>query len=121
MGISLGKTIASGLISIATPKTFSLFTVLSTAFCTIFIPSGGGEWALQAPIIMPAASHLGISSSIAAMAISWGDAWASMIQPFWALPALAIAGLGARDIMGFCIIDLFYTGIIILGTFLIIA
>lgn len=54
------------------------------------------------------------------MAISWGNAWACLIQPFWVLPALAIAGLGARDIMGFCIIDLFFTGIIILGTFLII-
>ncbi|AJA47874.1 short-chain fatty acids transporter [Clostridium pasteurianum DSM 525 = ATCC 6013] len=119
VGISLGKTIASGLISIATPTTFPLFAILSTAFCTIFIPSGGGEWALQAPIIMPAAANLGISPSTAAMAISWGDAWACMIQPFWALPALAIAGLGAKDIMGFCIIDLFYTGIIIMGTFLI--
>jgi short-chain fatty acids transporter len=120
MGISLGNTISSGLISIATPNTFPIFTILSTALCTIFIPSGGGEWALQAPIIMPAASHLGVSTSVAAMAISWGDAWACLIQPFWALPALAIAGLGARDIMGFCIIDLFYTGIIILGTFLLI-
>lgn len=120
-GISLGKAIATGLISVATPKTFTLFTILSTALCTIFIPSGGGEWALQAPIIMPAASHLGVSVSTAAMAISWGDAWASLLQPFWALPALAIAGLGARDIMGFCIIDLLYTGVIILGTFLIIS
>ncbi len=120
-GLSLGKAIATGLIGIATAKTFTLFTILSTALCTIFIPSGGGEWALQAPIIMPAASHLGVSISTAAMAISWGDAWASLIQPFWALPALAIAGLGARDIMGFCIIDLLYTGVIIIGTFLFIA
>lgn len=120
-GLSLGNAISTTLISVATPKTFTLFTILSTALCTVFIPSGGGEWALQAPIIMPAASHLGVSISTAAMAISWGDAWASLIQPFWALPALAIAGLGARDIMGFCIIDLLYTGVIIFGTFLLIS
>lgn len=31
----------------------------------------------------------------------------NMAQPFWALPALAIAGLKARDIMGFCIPELY--------------
>lgn len=118
-GVSLGNAIAGGLISIATVKTFSLFTILTTGLCTLFIPSGGGEWALQAPIIMPAAAHLGVPLSSAVMAISWGDAWACLIQPFWALPALAIAGLDARDIMGFCIIDFLYTGVIIIGTFLI--
>ncbi|WP_141131405.1 TIGR00366 family protein [Anaerovirgula multivorans] len=29
------------------------------------------------------------------------------------VPALGIAGLGARDIMGFCIINLLYAGVII--------
>jgi short-chain fatty acids transporter len=31
---------------------------------------------------------------------------ANLIQPFWALPALAIAGLKAKDVMGFCLIVL---------------
>ena len=48
-----------------------------------------------------------------AMSIAWGDAWTNMIQPFWALPALGIAGLGAKDIMGYCLIDLLYSGVII--------
>ncbi|MGN2338201.1 short-chain fatty acid transporter [Clostridium cagae] len=119
-GISLGGTIANGIIGIASEKTLPLLATLSTAFCTIFIPSGGGEWALQAPIIMPAAQQLGVSASAAAMFIAWGDAWACLIQPFWALPALAIAGLNARDIMGFCIVDLLVTGVIIFGGFLIL-
>lgn len=119
-GISLGGTIANGIIGIASQKTLPLLSTLSTAFCTIFIPSGGGEWALQAPIIMPAAQQLGVNASVAAMSIAWGDAWACLIQPFWALPALAIAGLNARDIMGFCIVDLLVTGVIIFGAFLIL-
>ena len=53
-----------------------------------------------------------------AMAIAWGDAWTNMIQPFWALPALSIAGLGARDIMGYCVMVLIYTGIVIGASFL---
>ena len=35
------------------------------------------------------------------------------MQPFWALPVLAIAGLKAKDIMGFCLIQLFVTGVLI--------
>ena len=52
-----------------------------------------------------------------AMSIAWGDAWTNMIQPFWALPALAIAGLKARDIMGFCVFNLILSGIIISAVF----
>ncbi|MEM9814607.1 MAG: TIGR00366 family protein, partial [Pseudomonadota bacterium] len=40
--------------------------------------------------------------------------WTNMIQPFWALPALAIAGLSARDIMGFCVITLLVSGVVLL-------
>lgn len=79
----------------------------------IFVPSGGGQWAVQGPIMMPAGAALGIDPARIGLAISWGDAWTNMIQPFWALPALGIAGLGARDIMGFCLIDLLYSGLVI--------
>ncbi|CEH33952.1 Short chain fatty acid transporter [Romboutsia lituseburensis] len=63
--------------------------------------------------MMPAGEALGVNPAKTAMAIAWGDAWTNMIQPFWALPALGIAGLGAKDIMGFCIVDLLYSGVII--------
>lgn len=60
-----------------------------------------------------AGAALGVDAAKTALSIAWGDAWTNMIQPFWALPALGIAGLGARDIMGYCIMVLFYSGIII--------
>ena len=47
------------------------------------------------------------------MAIAWGDGWTNMIQPFWALPALAMAGLQARDIMVFCMMHLLVNGVVI--------
>ncbi len=90
-----------------------MFTFLSAGVVNFFVPSGGGQWAVQAPIMMPAGAELGVSAAKTGMAIAWGDAWTNMIQPFWALPALGIAGLGARDIMGFCLIDLLYSGFII--------
>ena len=67
----------------------------------------------QAPIMMPAAIELGVDTARTAMAIAWGDAWTNMIQPFWALPLLGIAKLGARDIMGYCLVILVYSGIVI--------
>ena len=68
---------------------------------------------MQAPIMIPVGLELGISPAVTSMAIAWGDTWTNMIQPFWALPALAIAGLGAKDIMGYCVITLLFTDLVI--------
>ena len=58
--------------------------------------------------------------AVSCMAIAWGDAWTNLLQPFWALPALGIAGLGARDIMGFCVVDLILSGIIVCVMFVVV-
>ncbi|WP_054635868.1 TIGR00366 family protein [Thalassobacillus sp. C254] len=79
----------------------------------MFVPSGGGQWAIQAPIFLPAAVEMGVDPSKVVLAVAWGDAWTNMIQPFWAIPLLAIAGLKIKDIMGFTVITLLYTGVII--------
>ncbi len=112
-GISCAALISNWFVSISTTDTYPLYTFLSAGLVNIFIPSGGGQWAVQAPIMMPAGLELGVPAAKTAMAIAWGDAWTNMIQPFWALPALAIAGLNARDIMGYCLIVMIYSGFII--------
>ncbi len=112
-GVSLAGAISNGFVAISNQTTYPLFTFLSAGVVNFFVPSGGGQWAVQAPIMMPAGKALGVSAAKTGMAIAWGDAWTNMIQPFWALPALGIANLGARDIMGFCIVDLLYSGVII--------
>lgn len=112
-GISCAGLMSNWFIDISNPTTFPLFTFLSAGLVNFFVPSGGGQWAVQAPIMMPAGASLGVPAAKTAMAIAWGDAWTNMIQPFWALPALGIAGLGARDIMGYCLIVMFYSGVII--------
>lgn len=112
-GICLGTVISNACVAISTPKTYPLFTFLCAAILNMFVPSGGGHWAIQAPIMFTAGAALSVDPGLTGMAISWGDAWTNLIQPFWALPALAIAKLNAKDIMGFCIIDLFVTGAVI--------
>ncbi|MGN7403264.1 short-chain fatty acid transporter [Cytobacillus praedii] len=109
----LAAVIANGFISISNEFTFPLFTFLSAGLINIFIPSGGGQWAVQAPVVLDAAIALDVSIPKAAMAVAWGDAWTNLIQPFWALPALAIAGLKAKDIMGYCVLTLIVSGVII--------
>ncbi|WP_291259859.1 short-chain fatty acid transporter [Fusobacterium sp.] len=117
-GLSLAVIMSNFFVNISTPKTFPLFSFLSAGIVNFFVPSGGGQWAVQAPIVMPAGLEIGVSTAKSAMAIAWGDAWTNMIQPFWALPALGIAGLGAKDIMGYCLIVLLCSGVIISAGFL---
>lgn len=112
-GISLAGALSQFFVSISNETTFPLFTFLSAGIVNFFVPSGGGQWAVQAPIMMPAGAALGVDAAKTAMAIAWGDAWTNMIQPFWALPALAIAGLGAKDVMGYCIVALLGSGVVI--------
>jgi short-chain fatty acids transporter len=112
-GVSLAGEISDAFISISNETTYPLLTFLSAAIVNVFVPSGGGQWAVQAPIMFPAGAQLGVDPAITGMAIAWGDAWTNLIQPFWAIPALAIAKLNAKDIMGFCFIDLLVTGAII--------
>lgn len=109
----LAASISQWFVQVSTPMTFPFFTFLSAGIVNFFVPSGGGQWAVQGPIIMPAAKALGVPLAKAAMSIAWGDAWTNMIQPFWALPLLGIAGLGIRDIMGYCVVALLWGGFVI--------
>jgi short-chain fatty acids transporter len=114
-GICMGTVIADACIRISNPTTYPLLTFLCAALLNMFVPSGGGHWAIQAPIMFTAGADLGVDAGLTGTAIAWGDAWTNLIQPFWALPALAIAKLSARDIMGYCLVDLLITGVIICG------
>ena len=112
-GVSLAQIIADAFVAISTNMTFPMLTFLSAGIVNFFVPSGGGQWAVQAPAMMPAAAEMGVSASRCAMGIAWGDCWTNLIQPFWALPALAIAGLKARDIMGYLVVLTVVVGIIV--------
>lgn len=113
VGSGLAATLSNGFVAISNEHTFPLFTFLSAGIVNLFVPSGGGQWAVQAPIMLEAGAALGVDPARTAMAVAWGDTWTNLIQPFWALPALAIAGLSAKDIMGYCLIVLLVTGVIL--------
>lgn len=108
----LAVTFSEGFVNISNSTTFPFFTYLSAGIVNFFVPSGGGQWAVQGPIMMPAAKAIGVPYSTTAMAIAWGDAWTNMVQPFWALPLLAVAKLNIRDIMGYTTVVLLFTGVV---------
>ncbi|GAA0976527.1 Putative short-chain fatty acid transporter [Nocardioides aquaticus] len=121
MGASgLAEMISDAIVGAATPGTLGLFAFLAAGLLNVFVPSGGGQFALQAPIFAGAAEQLGVAQPVVIMAIAYGDQWTNMIQPFWAVPLLAVAGLRVRDILGYTSVVLVLTGIVFGGTLLIV-
>ncbi len=117
----LADSMADWFISIANVHTFPIMTFLSAGIVNIFIPSGGGQWAIQGPIMLEAAKAIGADIPQTIMAFAWGDAWTNQMQPFWALPLLGIAGLAARDIMGYCVLWTLVCGTTIMGLFVLLS
>lgn len=106
----LAAIISNKFVELASAKTLPLLVYWSAGLVNIFIPSGGGQWAVQGPMVIDAAKELGANVNASMMAVAWGDAWTNMIQPFWALPLLAIAGLKAKDIMSYLVYVLLLSG-----------
>lgn len=100
-GTGLADLISDWFTAVASAQTLGFFAFLSAGLVNLFIPSGGGQWAVQGPIFIDAAQNLGVEPSLIVLAISYGDQWTNMIQPFWTIPLLAIAGLHMRQIMGY--------------------
>ena len=93
-------------------------TFLTAGLLNLFVPSGGGQWAVQGPIVMEAARMTGVEPGAALMAVAYGDQWTNMLQPFWALPLLAVTGVRARDIVGYTVLWMLAGGAwILLGLF----
>ncbi len=91
---------------------FDMVTFLTACVVNMFVPSGGGQWAVQGSIVAEAAQSLHLPLPRAVMALAWGDEWSNMLQPFWALPLLAITGLKARDIFGYTLTIMLASGVI---------
>jgi len=95
---------SSFFVSISNETSFPIFTFISASIVNIFVPSGGGQWAVQGPIIIEAANQLNISIPKSVMALAYGDQLTNMLQPFWALPLLGITGLKAKEILPYTLI-----------------
>jgi short-chain fatty acids transporter len=120
----LQTLLAQAVVSGATQYTLPFLTFIGSLVISLFVPSGGGHWAVQGPIAVDSALALGQRSpaylGLISMAVAVGEGVANMIQPFWLLPLLAIAKLNVRQVMGFTIVA-FVIGLVVLGATTLIA
>ncbi|HYE03673.1 MAG TPA: TIGR00366 family protein [Phycisphaerales bacterium] len=107
----LARQIATGITQVAGADTLPIFTFLAGCVINMFIPSGGGQWGVQGPIALESALDLGVDPALMVMSVAYGDQVTNMLQPFWALPLLAITGARARDIVGYCAVVMVVAGL----------
>jgi short-chain fatty acids transporter len=112
----LAAIIADGLVSISTEHTFLPLTFLATGLLNLFMPSAGSQFVVTAPFFLPAGAELNVETVRTVMAVTYGDIWTNLIQPFWALLYFPILAAGTRlrvrDFMGYCLPILLVVGII---------
>ena len=97
----LAEIIARWFTSVATPRTLPIVIYWYSGLVSFFIPSGGSKWAIEAPYVIAAAKTLGVPAARVILAYSWGDMSTHFLQPFWAIPLLAIARVEFKDIVGY--------------------
>jgi short-chain fatty acids transporter len=98
-GSGLARQLSDFFVNISSETTFPVFTMISAGIVNVFVPSGGGQWGIQGPIVLKAAMELGVDIPKSIMALAYGDQLTNMLQPFWALPLLGITGLKAKEIL----------------------
>lgn len=105
-GSGLATMLAEGLLDVSTTGTFPVIAWIAGAIANLFVPSGGGEWLVVGPSVLEAADGLGVPYGKATIAYAVGDAHTNLLNPFWALPLLAITGVKAREMFGYAIVML---------------
>ena len=109
-GTGLVALLSGWFAGIASAESLPFWAFIAGGIVNLFVPSGGGQWAVQGPIFIEAAKTLGTDPALIVMGVAYGDQWSNLIQPFWAIPMLAVAGLHLRQMMG-------YTFVIFIVTF----
>ncbi len=109
-GSGLVRQFANGLTSLGPPSTVPISSFFAGCVINMFIPSGGGHWAVQGPVALEAGFQAGIDPGKMILSVAYGGEATDMLQPFWALPLLAITGVRARDIVGYTAIAMAFAG-----------
>ncbi len=123
MGIMGSSCMITGIsdffVSVSTETTMPIFTFFSAGLVNIFVPSGGGQWAIQGPLVLESALKMNVPLSKAIMALAYGDQITNMLQPFWALPLLGITKLKAKEILPYTLIFMLIGSLVYIGGLLI--
>ena len=111
-GTGLAATIAKSFVAVSSAATLPLWSFFSSLIITLLIPSAGGHWAVQGPFVLPAALHLHASVPRTAMGVAMAENVSNMLQPFWAVPVVAIAGIRIQRVMGYTAVTFVFSLVI---------
>lgn len=106
-GTGLSDRIGEMFVAVANPRTLPLIVYWYSGVVNYFVPSGGSKWAVEAPYVIAAAKTLGVGFDKIVLSYAWGDMMTDLLQPFWALPLLAAAGVEFKEILGYEMIACF--------------
>ena len=107
-GTGLAAVIAKLFVAVATAATLPVWSFASSLIITLLVPSAGGHWAVQGPFVLPAALALHASVPHTAMAVAMAENVSNMLQPFWAVPVVAMAGIRLQRVMAYTLITFLY-------------
>ena len=100
-GSGLTIVLADELVKVASDKTMPFFSYFSASIINLFIPSQGGQWIVQGPILVEAAQKLNASMPLVIDAFVYGDEATNLIQPLYVIPALSLVNMKLKDVWGF--------------------
>ena len=124
MGLMAGSglvfVMSDFFVRIATPATLPFWAFISGGLVNFFVPSGGGQWVVQGPVFIEAAKALDVPIPQVVMGVAYGDQWSNLIQPFWTIPLLAIAGIAMRRVLGYCFVTFIASGLLFGGGLLLV-
>jgi len=98
---ALGPWLGDLFAGLATQNTFPVVVYVYSGLMNLFVPSAGSKWLIEAPYLIPAGEQLGVSAKTVLLAYMYGDSTTNLIQPFWAIPILAVSRLRFGDIVGY--------------------
>lgn len=117
-GSGLITIISEFIVSFSNDFTFPILTYISAAIVNMFVPSAGGQWQIQGPIMLEALQSFNLPPSVVVNAVSVGDMTTNLLQPFFVLPALGLSKLGLKDIWGYCFVAFVLLFIVSITVFL---
>jgi short-chain fatty acids transporter len=100
-GTGLVGVFVKGFVAVANATTLPVWSFLSSLIITFLVPSAGGHWAVQGPFVVPAALSLHASVARSAMGVAMAENVSNMLQPFWAVPIVVMAGVRLQRVMGY--------------------
>ncbi len=100
----LGKWIGGLFAELASQGTYPFVVYVYSALMNLFVPSAGSKWLIEAPFLVPAGEVLDVSVVTVLLAYAYGDSTTNLIQPFFAIPILAVTRMRFGDVVGYTLL-----------------